>query len=436
MEDIYFEQGLLEVREGHLQLRLLEVAHVEVPSNGQYYFGIPIVEVQVDWQSQFLTARSKYIIDYLSNIECFFHRLEVYGCLERSFANGVDDSCDEVVLVSLEFRLLFEEFDLEFVKITYSDRIVLSARLEVNLEVAVVSRLAYYVAGSVQLYGRQQFRSQIELDALQSGEHEVDAGTVDKAEVYVESYARQDAKHCRKRRADGKSICVDAYDDLSRRGQSIALLTFEHQFFGLLSRIARTAFSALFGRAEQRRQVKRQSIIEVADKLVYYLGKVDFCFKFRQSNLSYLNIGYINVYAVGIAVYSQYYRVGREENIRAYSDCLVGSQFYNYRAVVVVVLVQSDLDNQRTVKHEVVVERPQQVLSFQARQAEAGEQRYEVVSSFVEGHIDAELQMYVGQHVVEQFRYRVGITVFVAYCVGYVVVKSFDRETDIEVAQR
>ena len=101
-----------------------------------------------------------------------------------------------------------------------------------------------------------------------------------------------------------------------------------------------------------------------------------------------------------------------------------------------VVLVQSDLDNQRTVKHEVVVERPQQVLSFQARQAEAREQRYEVVSSFVEGHIDAELQMYVGQHVVEQFRYRVGITVFVAYCVGYVVVKSFDRETDIEVAQR
>ena len=223
---------------------------------------------------------------------------------------------------------------------------------------------------------------------------------------------------------------------MSRRGQSIALLTFEHQFFGLLSRVARTAFRALFGRAEQRRQVKRQSIIEVADKLVYYLGKVDFCFKFRQSNLSYLNIGYINVYAVGIAVYSQYYRVGREENIRAYSDCLVGSQFYNYRAVVVVVLVQSDLDNQRTVKHEVVVERPQQVLSFQARQAEAGEQRYEVVSSFVEGHIDAELQMYVGQHVVEQFRYRVGITVFVAYCVGYVVVKSFDRETDIEVAQR
>ena len=166
MEDIYFEQGLLEVREGHLQLRLLEVAHVEVPSNGQYYFGIPIVEVQVDWQSQFLTARSKYIIDYLSNIECFFHRLEVYGCLERSFANCVDDSCDEVVLVSLEFRLLFEEFDLEFVKITYSDRIVLSTRLEVNLEVAVVSRLAYYVAGSVQLYGRQQFCSQIELDAL------------------------------------------------------------------------------------------------------------------------------------------------------------------------------------------------------------------------------------------------------------------------------
>ena len=280
MEDIYFEQGLLEVREGHLQLRLLEVAHVEVPSNGQYYFGIPIVEVQVDWQSQFLTARSKYIIDYLSNIEGFFHRLEVYGCLERSFANCVDDSCDEVVLVSLEFRLLFEEFDLEFVKITYSYRIILSTRLEVNLEVAVVSRLAYYVAGSVHLYGRHQFCRQIELDALQSREHEVDASTVDKAEVNIDAKTRQQSEYCRKGRAYRKGIGVDAYDDLSRRGQSTASLTFEHQFFGLLSRVARTAFSALSCRAEQRRQVKRQSIIEVADKLVYYLGKVDFRLKF------------------------------------------------------------------------------------------------------------------------------------------------------------